>query len=317
MESHTLKNYPGPGRCEVCGAPLAHQAQFETVRTYVCMSEGWPCFGRIYYGSGICPTCLSPVQAMGHMDHSPVHGGHLIMAENLYHHVEGALPTPTEFRMFFYDDWKTPIDPRNFAGRLVIETFDAATEEFTEHVYPLKYAAEGAEFLSAAIPPVAQFPVDFNAWIWLAGEEKLFSFAFSELTREPTADERAAAQAGVRLHEHEEVRVELPETAVEVVREILKRDAQLKLLIEAEDWYSLHYPAAEAQQLAAGLRRREEGLSARERQAARDAAASINQGAIFLDQAGDAADAPRVRRAYEVFAEGVAALKRIFPDADR
>ena len=62
------------------------------------------------------------------MDHNPVHGGVLFMADNNYHRLEGTHPTPNEFRIYFYDDYKKPLDARNFSGRITMEDWNEEQE---------------------------------------------------------------------------------------------------------------------------------------------------------------------------------------------
>lgn len=308
---HELVDHDAPGACPVDGLPLIHKARFEPVRTYVCLNEPCPSKGMIFYSPGLCPICQQPVQSMGHMDHNPVHGGQLIMADNLYHHLEGSLPSPETFRMYFYNDWKEAIDPRNFAGKVLIERWDEATEDVVVEEFPLEFTREGDLFLTAKIAPVQEFPVNFDALIWLAGEETLFSFAFDGLTVEPEASEAPV----IRLHAHtERAPVVIPETADGTAREIYHRDRILRDRISSRDWFALHNPAFDAKDFAEALKLQEQGLGPRERANLRTAIDKITQGAILLDRAGDSQDEPRVNRAYETFSEGVALLHLIFPE---
>lgn len=307
---HDLIDYEKPGVCPIDGLTLLHKSRFEPVRTFVCLTEACPDKGRTFFSSGLCPTCQQPVQSMGHMDHTPVHGGQLIMADNLYHHLEGTLPAPDTFHLFFYNDWKEPLDPRNFAGKVVMERWDEATEDVVTEEFELRYASDGDPFLTATIPAVAEFPVNFDALVWLAGKETLFSFAFDALS-----DEAAAEQAQMRLHAHtERAPVVIPETADAIAREIYNRDRILRDRIAARDWFALHNPAFDAKDFAEALKTKEQGLGPRERADLRAAIDRITQGAIFLDRAGDTQDEPRVKKAYATFSEGIAALHLIFPE---
>src|SRR5690606_31939173 len=87
--------------------------------------------------------------AVAHMNHTPIHGGQFHMADNLFHHVEGTMPSPGEFRVYFYDDFRRPIDPRNFTGTARIEHLNEATGEVTEDVYELQLIRPGADYLMA------------------------------------------------------------------------------------------------------------------------------------------------------------------------
>ena len=307
-DDHIQLDYSSPGACPVCAEPLLHKAQFATKHTWTCITPTCSLAKSLFYGPGLCPECGQPVQGMGHMDHTPVHGGwQFFMADNLYHHIEGTMPEKGTFRMYFYDDWKTPLDPRNFAGTVIIEHEDAATGNVTEEAIPLAHA-EGTGYLDAAIP--YDPPVAFYTKVWLAGVETRFDFEFDEFTVEPPKEARSA---DVRLHSHKRDPLDIPPTTEGILREIQKRDAALKGLIAKKDWFSLHYPAFDAKDLMAGLAENQDGLNVRQRGQLKTAIGLVNRGANALDRAGDTGDEARVTQAYGTFAEGVAALAAIYP----
>ena len=102
-------------------------------------------------GVSSTPPSMDP-RAAAHMDHSPLHGGQFFMAANSYHHLEGALPRPGEFDLYVYDDYKRPLDPRNFAGEVVFETFDKGKNEWNETSYPLERGGAGGAVPAGAHP---------------------------------------------------------------------------------------------------------------------------------------------------------------------
>lgn len=309
---HELTDYAERGVCPIDGEILVHRARFEDTKTWVCLTDACPDREKRYYSPGVCPTCGEPVQSMGHMDHTPLHGGQFIMADNLFHHIEGTLPANDVFRLYFYNDWKKPIDPRNFAGTVFIETFDEESEEIIEETFDLIYKEEGDAFLTAAITAIEEFPADFSAEVFLAGEKTIFSFAFEELT--PEVDPNAEAQ-NIRLHKHAEAgELVIPESSEEKAREIFLRDAIVQDRIASEDWFGLHEPALQAKEIADALALNPGDLGPRDRGKLHKAVGRITQGGIFLDRAGDASDGPRVQKAYATFAEGIALLREIYPE---
>lgn len=248
-------------------------------------------------------------RAAAHMDHSPLHGGQFFMAANNYHHLEGALPEQGEFRLYVYDDFKEPIDPRNFAGDVVFEQWNEQEEKWMESRYPLQHAEPGAEYLYAEIPP--ELPAEFFASVWLAGEPVRFDFYFDELSEELSATELAKYQA-LGPHSHERPPLDIPESAEEIVAELVERTQILRELVLNEDWLALHIPAFDARDLAMALLDQLGGLSARERGAVRQAASRTMQSAAELDRAGDLADAGRARRAFARYEEAVRTIIEAF-----
>jgi hypothetical protein len=262
--------------------------------------------GESAAGEGTAPV---DARAAAHMDHSPLHGGQFFMASNNYHHLEGALPQQDEFRVWVYDDFKKPVDPRNFAGKVVFETWDADNEQWLENAYDLEYGPPGTEYMSATIP--GELPAEFFAEVWLAGEPTRYDFYFEELSKELSAAElaRYAAQGA---HSHEREPVVMPERAEDVVAEIVLRTEVLRQLMDQEEWLALHVPAFDARDFAAGLLDKLEGLNARERGSVRQAVSRAMQAAAELDRAGDLADAGRARRAFDRYNEAVRVLVAAF-----
>lgn len=306
---HELKDYTARGKCEVCGVELVHKSRFERVRSYVDLKTG-----EIFYGPGLNPATMEPVQSMGHMDHNPVHGGLFFMADNLYHHVEGTLHEPGKLQVFFYDDFKQPLDPRNFKGRAVIERYDEEKDEVIEEEFELVHAYELNPYLEAEIPEVTEFPFEINAFVWLAGEETLFTFRFPELTKEP--DPEAAIAGDVYLHSHDDYKPpQIPDKTEDIIAEILKREAQLKERIAAKDLLAIHYPAMDTRHFVDELRLRDEGLSPRNKAKLRDASIELQTACDELDRAGDARDEGRVGVRFKLYTSALQKLLEVFPQA--
>lgn len=314
-QDHTLEDHAAPGRCPICEERLLHRSRFEFTPVYRCITQECPLQqkGQEFYGEGLCPYCGEPVQSLGHMDHTPLHGSdQFFMSDNLYHHLEGTLPAEGEFRLYVYDDWKRPVDPRNFAAKVIFEDYDEKTGEYTEEELPMGYPAPGEEYLVGSIRK--GLPAEFYARVWLAGEEKRFDFYFEELTVEPPPG--ISALGNVRLHSHERVPPEIPARAVDVVREILARQAVLAALIDAEEWFALHNPAFDAKDLAEELGNKLETLGVRERGRAKRAISQLLLAALDLDRAGDAEDEPRVKRSFQRLQDATGALLDVFPQAE-
>lgn len=308
-EDHELIDFPTSGYCPVCNEPLSHKAQFEPVRSYTCMTPTCDRKGDIFYGPGLCPSCGQPVTGMGHMDHTPVHGGwQFFMADNMYHHLEGTMTEPGAFKLYFYDDWKTPLDARNFSAKAFLLKENDATGEVTEIEYPMYVKKDGDEFLTADLP--TELPLAFYVMVWLAGEEKRFDFEFDELTTFVPA----TTPGELRLHEHNCPPIVVPPDAQSKVQYILDRAKVLEAHIANQEWLSLHCPAFEAKDVMEALNAAPgEGLNIRQIGTLKQATALINRGALALDRAGDALDAARVEKAFETFSEGVSMLTKVYP----
>ena len=257
----------------------------------------------------------SDPNAAAHMDHSPLHGGQFFMAANQYHHLEGTLPQEGVFRLFFYDDFKRPVDPRNFAGSVIFETYNADTGDFSEEEFPLT-AVPGTDFLEARIKP--EMPAEFFASVWLAGEKNRYDFYFEETSVEPvnaptrTSSTGATGPVGAGDHSHFRPPIYIPSTPKEIVAEMAIRAQRLESQIETGEWRTLYVPAFDSRDLAEALLERLDGLSSRDLGASRRAISRIMQGAVELDRAGDLADPARARKAYDRYLEGVRTLEAIF-----
>ncbi len=259
-------------------------------------------------GGGVPGSAPNPADpnAAAHMDHNPLHGGQFFMAANNYHHLEGALPRAGEFRLYIYDDFKQPVDPRNFGGDVVFEAWNEETEDWDETRYPM--APEiGRDYLISEIPE--ELPSEFFAHVWLAGEQQRYDFYFEETTVEPVGGaSRGGGAIRAGPHSHERPPMTIPEYPVAITALMaLKRD-RVRSQIENGEWLTLYVPAFDARDLAEALLERLDGLSARERGQARQAIGRVMQSAAELDRSGDLADRARAQRAFERFDGGVREL---------
>ncbi|HIA48723.1 MAG TPA: cytochrome c, partial [Candidatus Hydrogenedentes bacterium] len=245
-DDHKLLDYYVQGRCEVCAEPLLHQARFKDVHTYTCMTPDCDNYQATYFGPGLCTSCGQPVVGLGHMDHTPLHGGwQFFMVENNYHHLEGTMHEEGIFKMYMYDDWKIPLDTRSFKASLYVETENEETGVVTETAYPLSSVKEGDTWLTAELPK--EFPISFYVEIllptkddWQIFEEKKYDFRFEELT--PLPDENAVS-GDVVLHAHNCLEIVVPDTVEGIVQEIIKMDRMVQARIETKDWKKIHCPA--------------------------------------------------------------------------
>jgi hypothetical protein len=93
------------------------------------------------------------------MDHDPVHGGLLFTTDNNYHRLEGTHPSPTEFRIYLYDDYKKPLDARNFGGRITTREWNEEKKDYIEKSYPLVLEREGDHWLTSRVWAPTKYPL--------------------------------------------------------------------------------------------------------------------------------------------------------------
>ncbi len=254
---------------------------------------------------GIAPNPADP-NAAAHMDHNPLHGGQFFMAANNYHHLEGALPRAGEFRLYVYDDFKQPVDPRNFGGDVVFEAWNEETESWDETRYPMAPLI-GSQYLVSEIPEA--LPSEFFAHVWLAGEQQRYDFYFEETTVEPPAGaSRGGGAIRAGPHSHERPPMTIPEDRNAIMALLANKRDRVRTQIENGEWLTLYVPAFDARDLAEVLLDRLAGLSARQRGQARQAIGRVMQSAAELDRSGDLADRARAQRAFERFDSGVREL---------
>lgn len=256
--------------------------------------------------AGLAPDPADP-NAAAHMDHNPLHGGQFFMAANNYHHLEGALPRAGEFRLYVYDDFKQPVDPRNFGGDVVFEAWNEETESWDETRYPMTPLI-GSQYLVSEIPE--ELPSEFFAHVWLAGEQQRYDFYFEETTVEPPASaSRGSGVIRAGPHSHERPPMTIPEDRNAIMALMANKRDRVRTQIENGEWLTLYVPAFDARDLAEVLLDRLVGLSARQRGQARQAIGRVMQSAAELDRSGDLADRARAERAFERFDSGVRELE--------
>lgn len=143
--------------------------------------------------ASVQPPVLRPGS---HDDHSPRHGGIFYMDGNLYHHLEGAYPEAGVFRLYLYDDYTKPVDPKGTTGTIQME---GATDA---PLIPLEHDA-GTQTLVARIDPAPALPVKLVMRLDLTNplngvtKQSLFHFEFKAV-----GGEASAPHAGGAPHAH-------------------------------------------------------------------------------------------------------------------
>jgi len=274
-------------------------------------------------GVTIDPAILQNT-APAHMDHTPLHGGQFFMADNLFHHVEGTMPSPGEFRVYFYDDFRRPIDPRNFTGTARIEHLNESTGEVTEDVFELQVIRPGADYLMAVVPP--QMPSTLYALVKLGGVDKRFDFQFDQVTIDTGGARVASAMPGMTMpgaapgasgtnpmHNHVRPPFIIPGTAEEILAALDLKLEDLRGRIAVKDWYTLYQPALDIRDLVEALTKLNAGVDPRQKGKLKILLGAVNRTANKMDRAGDTGDAPRVQAVFEELSGNLREVKAVFP----
>jgi len=122
-----------------------------------------------------------------HGDHTPKHGGQFFMAPDRFHHLEGAMPTSREFRLFFYDDHTKPVAAKPFANVTTVEVdrMDSQGREFGKPVkVEVQTSADGSH-LRAPIPSGLTFPLHYSVRVKFpkSNQPELFNFVFVDASK--------------------------------------------------------------------------------------------------------------------------------------
>src|SRR4051812_17496506 len=167
--THPAVVQDGPGKCPIDKTELVP----------VTLSIFWTCAGSDTHlmEPGAC-TDGQPRKAQyetrPHGDHNPKHGGQFFMASDTWHHVEGTYPNPGLFRMYFYNDYTKPLEPKGFSGSVVV--LDDKDKEIA--TVPLKQGRISntmeAQLQGVTLPLKAAAKVKFTA----TGKENRFDFQF-------------------------------------------------------------------------------------------------------------------------------------------
>jgi hypothetical protein len=116
-----------------------------------------------------------------HGDHNPRHGGLFFMAADKWHHLEGTHPAASRFRMYLYDNFTRPIEPKGMTGRLAL--LDENNNEVGSA--PLRVSPQG-QTLDATVGKGA-LPLRVAAFVKFDDKtpEQRFDFVFPEYSKEP------------------------------------------------------------------------------------------------------------------------------------
>ena len=274
MHPHVTRG--GPGTCPSCGMALV-----STTRELEWFCASHP--DVVGSEPGVCPRdgrALSErSRVMPHGDHNPRHGGVLFMAQDGFHHLEGALGPDGVFRLYFYDDFTRPLSARAFRARV-----DARE---------LQPSVDGASLTLATLESRAG-QVELAVHVGFPGSEREEPFDFTFADREQ-GDRISAASVPAPSP--------APTDAVQLMEAIRARSRRVDELVRRGAWPDLFIPALEAKDFALALQELEGDRVA-------VPVKTLVRAAWLLDHYGDLGKRAEVEAAQRLFARGMADLER-------
>ncbi len=242
-----------------------------------------------------------------HEDHSPKHGGGFFMAPDTWHHLEGTYPEPGLLRVYLYDNYSQPLDPKTVKGRAVLkEVYDEATKRTKDvGVFWLQPSADGKS-LEARIGDLPM-PAEVTVKVVLDPKrpEDRFDFVFADMSREPDPDAAAAQAASTVAIAAPVIQVTIPDKPEQIVSEIQARGDKVKDLLAKGAFMDVWVPALEAKDFALALDGRLDALSEDQRLTVKLAIKQLVRAAWLLDWYADLGDRQQVTDAYGLFGAAV------------
>jgi hypothetical protein len=290
------------GKCPICGRTMGE----------VTVKVAWRCPGvdkdltepqRCKDGT----PALRVQVAAAHGNHNPQHGGQFFMAQDYWHHIEGAYPSPGVFRLYLYDDYTKPLAAakvKDVRARLVTEVTDPRTFVAKETASVPLAMAEGGAYLEASIETL---PLPANiilqATFTPGGKEQRFDFAFTDYSTDTAP---AALDVATRLM------MEIPDSPAAILKMLAERRDELHAVVARGGLSEVWVAALQGKELALALEFHAREFPAQRRQVVADAAREIVQAAFRLDWAGDRGEREEVLKAAAQFEQGVSELEAAF-----
>lgn len=300
---HSVVAEKHAGKCPICGRTLGE----------ITVKVAWRCSGvdKDLTEPQKCSDGTQAVrvhQAAAHGNHNAQHGGQFFMAQDYWHHVEGAYPSPGVFRLYVYDDYTKPLarekitaikarlvtkeetDPKTFATREVAAT-------------PLKASAEGP-YLEATIDPLT-LPADvvLQAVFTAGGKEQRFDFTFAEFSADSMP---VALDVATRLM------MDVPDDPGGILKMLGERREQLTEMASRGGLAEVWVPGLQGKELALALELHAREFAEARRTRIGAAVHAIVLAAFRLDSAGDRGEREMVDKAAKDFAAAVDVLQREF-----
>lgn len=216
--------------------------------------------GKTYAEKGKCPICEMELQEsvdgkFAHTDHSPKHGGQLIMAQDDWHHVEGTLPDLRSFTLWTFDQFTEPLAVGRTTGTLTVTVKPRKGSTPAEHVDVALQPGPTGTALVAALPDGLSLPVTTRAIVTFEGKEPFtFDFQFKELSVEPPPGSVAAHRHAHEAAPHGEADARpVPTDRPGILATLSDAAAQARKDVDAGRLAEMHGSADRIGKLAAAL----------------------------------------------------------------
>ena len=290
------------GKCPICGRTMGE----------VTVKVAWRCGGvdKDLVEPQRCKDGTQAVKvqmAAAHGNHNPQHGGQFFMAQDYWHHVEGAYPSPGVFRLYLYDDYTKPLAAdkvKEVRARLVKEETDQKTFDTKEVASVPLTLAEGGAWLEASIDTLPlPANITMQAVFGAGGKEQRFDFTFADFS---TDSAPAALDVATRLM------MDIPDAAPAIVKMLGERRDELNDVLGRGGLSEVWVPALQGKELALALEFHAREFPDAKKAAVAAAAREIVQAAFRLDSAGDRGERDAVVKAAGQFTAGVTALEQAF-----
>ena len=287
--------------------------------------------------SGTCADGSARIKGFerrSHGDHNPRHGGQFFMADDNWHHLEGAFIQPNTFRVYFYDDFTRPLAVAGFSA--TVAKTDANGRAVAVPVAMKPGRTTDRNTLELVMPGTA-LPANFTLRVKFKPDDKerQFDFTFADYSKEPVAGARpqpavaaptepvappppASNPAPTPVTTGSDSVAPapsdgLPTTTTGLLAELAKLAESVTTVLQKGDLGGVWYPAIGAKDVALALEENHiNELPEAERPRLASAVRRLTLAAWRIDSAGDLGNRELLLPLYRDFSAAVADIQMIY-----